>query len=345
MISIILPVYNTERYLPETIDSILNQSYTDFELIAINDGSTDQSLSILKEYAEKDARVRLIDKPNSGVSDTRNRGISVSKGDYLCFIDADDIIAKDYLELLYKTICGHNADMVVCGYKTFHGSISFTDQQSSQSSEKEIAASSDLLKMGLMTSSCIKMIRKQIITDNNIEFDCGMTFGEDLFFCWKCFYAAKSVWMIDNVLYGYRQSPESSTGKYHPDIYVKYKKAFEDLKYFKDRIDSKQLSEDENNYIDLYFTKRLPTFIFMKIRERCGILQKKKDISGFLNDDVIHSMLTDRWPILSKDLSKGETALYTAAKKNRIWHLMFYGYRLEFRIVLSKIKSKLGGLK
>ena len=117
-ISIILPVYNAGNYLRDTLDSVLEQTYSDFELIAVNDGSTDNSLAILQEYKEKDDRIFIIDKSNSGVSDTRNIGIAHAKGEYIAFLDADDVYSPIYLSLMFHTAKEKQADIVVCEYET-----------------------------------------------------------------------------------------------------------------------------------------------------------------------------------------------------------------------------------
>lgn len=340
MISIILPVYNTERYLPETIDSILNQSYTDFELIAINDGSTDQSLSILKEYAEKDARVRLIDKPNSGVSDTRNRGISVSKGDYLCFIDADDIIAPYYLESLMRIANEHFADYVVCQYKTFHRNVSFTSDKNEQAAVEHITSSTKLLSTGIMTSVYTKMIKRGLIVENNISFDTRMSYGEDLFFCWKCFYAAKNVWITDRILYGYRLSGESAINRFHPKLYEKYKIAFEDLRHFYyERFDKTEVEELTN--IDLYFVKRLSSLLRMTIRETTSCGNKRRRIQYIIGDETYQRVFSEQWELLIEGMTKKQLRLFRYAKYKKAELLMLCAYRSEWMTAFGRLKRKI----
>ncbi len=111
--SIVIPVYNTEKYLSKNIESIINQSYENFEVIYVNDGSKDKSLSILRKYQKKDKRIIVIDKENTGVSDTRNTGVKDSKGDYLCFVDSDDYLEKNFLKKLYGIInTDNNPDII-----------------------------------------------------------------------------------------------------------------------------------------------------------------------------------------------------------------------------------------
>ncbi|MBO0454297.1 MULTISPECIES: glycosyltransferase family 2 protein [Enterococcus] len=121
-ISIIVPVYNVEKYLKKCVDSILNQTFKDFELILVDDGSPDNSGMICDEYAEQDSRVRVIHKENGGLSDARNAGIDVAKGKYIGFVDSDDYIAEDMYELLYRNIIKEDADLSICGiYDVYPG--------------------------------------------------------------------------------------------------------------------------------------------------------------------------------------------------------------------------------
>ena len=118
-ISIIIPIYNVESYLRKCLDSIMEQSFSCFELLLINDGSTDGSGQICQEYVEKDDRIRYFEKENGGVSSARNFGIKQSRGEYITFIDSDDWVEPNYLEILYKAMKEQDADIVVTNYYTF----------------------------------------------------------------------------------------------------------------------------------------------------------------------------------------------------------------------------------
>jgi glycosyltransferase involved in cell wall biosynthesis len=121
-ISIIVPVYNVEKYLNKCVDSILNQTFKDFELILVDDGSPDNSGAICDQYAKEDTRVRVIHKENGGLSSARNAGIEVAQGKFLGFVDSDDYIAEDMYELLYNNILREDADLSVCGiYHVYEG--------------------------------------------------------------------------------------------------------------------------------------------------------------------------------------------------------------------------------
>ncbi len=110
-VSVIVPVYNVEKYLEECIESLINQTLTDIEIICINDGSTDNSLKILEELQKKDNRIKIINQKNSGVSSARNNGIENATGEYIGFVDSDDWIDSDYYEKLYNTAKKYNSDI------------------------------------------------------------------------------------------------------------------------------------------------------------------------------------------------------------------------------------------
>lgn len=123
LISIIVPVYNSEKYLNRCIDSILSQTYSDFEMIIVDDGSTDNSLAICNEYANKDKRVKVIHKANGGQAEARNVGIDVAKGDYLCFVDSDDWIHTQMLDILLQGIRKEKVLCSICSYEETNDNV------------------------------------------------------------------------------------------------------------------------------------------------------------------------------------------------------------------------------
>ena len=118
VISIITPVYKVEAYLPRCVDSILNQSFQDFELILVDDGSPDQSGMICDRFAEEDNRIRVIHQVNGGAAAARNTGLDAASGEWITFVDSDDWVHPDYLRLLFETACLNDTDVSVCKYQT-----------------------------------------------------------------------------------------------------------------------------------------------------------------------------------------------------------------------------------
>ncbi len=190
-ISVIIPVYNTDIYLNEAVGSILNQTFKDIELIIVNDGSTDNSLNVLKEFESSDSRVILIDQPNSGSSIARERALGVSKGEFLFFMDSDDILDLKALESCYNRAVKDSLDMV------FFDAVSFSDDanlnaQSFHYNRKgvvgegiyngaelmNILLSKDLFRV----APWMHLFRKEIATENEIHFYPGIIHEDELFF-------------------------------------------------------------------------------------------------------------------------------------------------------------------
>ena len=129
-ISVIVPIFNAEKYLTICIDSIIKQTFKDIEIILINDGSTDNSYKILQEYEKKDSRIVLINQKNKGLGETRNYGIRIAKAPYLAFVDSDDFISPLMLEKLYLKIIQNNSDLVKCAFSRVFENGSSTKENS-----------------------------------------------------------------------------------------------------------------------------------------------------------------------------------------------------------------------
>ena len=117
LISVIIPIYRVELYLKECIDSVLNQTYKNMEIILVDDGSDDNCPNICDAYKKKDSRIQVIHKKNGGLSDARNAGIEIAKGEYICFIDSDDVIHPSFLQILYEDLIETGSDMSICHYE------------------------------------------------------------------------------------------------------------------------------------------------------------------------------------------------------------------------------------
>lgn len=331
LLSIVIPIYNAEKYLKETIHSVLNQTYSNFEIIAVNDGSTDHSLEILQQFT--DERIQIINKENTGVSDTRNKAIKAAHGKYICFLDADDYLSPQYLERMYMTAEENSADMVVCNYLPFRGIPDFSNVKS----EAIAVQSTDILvQAGVLTSACTKLIKKSTLSKYNIEFDTNLTFGEDLFFCWKAYLASDNVWMIDEKLYGYRMAGTGATSKYHPELYEKYKMAFEDLKKF-----GEEVNKNDEYEMDLFFATRMPSFILMTVREKSSIVQKRKRLLQILNDGIIEDIYGS-WDLFVKRIHSDEVKFYDQCRRKKVFTLLLSGYKRNLIMLLkNKIKELL----
>ena len=183
IISIIIPVYNVESFLSQTIESVINQTFKDWELILVDDGSTDYSSVICDEYSDTDNRIYVIHKKNGGISSARNVGIEHAVGDYIVFWDSDDICSEDYLESMYNYACDTNADVV------YSDTIFISENENVTHSEKSkqpltIYTKEYLVQLPFEFYNTVwgKIYKKSIILNNNIRFDNHINRGEDTLF-------------------------------------------------------------------------------------------------------------------------------------------------------------------
>ncbi|MDR1235694.1 MAG: glycosyltransferase [Holosporaceae bacterium] len=211
-ISVIIPVYNVERFLRECLDSVLNQTFTDFEVICINDASPDRCLDILQEYADKDKRVRVIShEKNSGVYVARNTGLNAAEGEYISFCDSDDYMHPDMLKIMYTEMRRNNCDLAVCQYystnefdkPTFLKNISYTVSFPKDSLLRKIN------NPNMFFPLWNKMYKKTAIA--SFRFDPQAFASDDAFFNIRTFRFVKRCIMTDAKLYGYRQNQDSIT--------------------------------------------------------------------------------------------------------------------------------------
>ena len=209
-VSVIIPVYNTENYLRACLDSVVNQTLRDIEIICVNDGSTDNSLSILKEYAEKDSRIVLINQKNAGVSVARNNAIAVAKGEYLAFLDSDDWFEPDAMEAAYSKISQDKTDVVVFAQKNYDAPETWYEV-SHKLLEKCILGTNSLDEfISLNIVVWDKMFRTEFIKGSNIAFPAGLTLGEDGIFCYQAIFAGAKYSYLNKCLINHNDSVENS---------------------------------------------------------------------------------------------------------------------------------------
>lgn len=331
LISVIIPVFNAERHLENAILSVLNQTYEDFEIIAVNDGSTDSSLEILNRI--DDSRIRVIDKPNTGVSDSRNIGILNACGDYIAFLDSDDIYSPHYLERLIDVVEKTKSDMVVCNYEAFKGKIKFVNKITNP---VHIEYSQQLIQKGVLTSVWTKLISKRLILDNDIKFSNELSYGEDLFFCWKCFLVSERLYYLDEVLYGYRMSGIGATSKHHLNLFNKYKKSFNELKRF-----GELKNKNDESSMNFFFTTRIPTFVRMIIWENSSFQEKSRRLNDILDDETIVKTFQS-WDVFTDKLSPKSINYYKQCRNKRIRTILIKAYISHYvEIIKNIVKSKL----
>lgn len=205
MVSIVIPMYNSESSIERCLRSIMCQSYTDIEIIVIDDGSEDNGKKIVQELLREDNRITYISQHNRGVSNARNHGINVSKGDYLCFIDSDDSIIPEYIQKLTETIESTGADVCICGFREVLTDRSYdwllTDAEESQLTGEMVT---DLYRLRrFINSPCLKLYELQTINQHNIRFNERMVTAEDQEFNYKYYAHCKTVAFVNIAGYIY----------------------------------------------------------------------------------------------------------------------------------------------
>lgn len=219
LISVIVPVYNVEKYIAACVDSILAQTYTNLEILLVDDGSTDSSGALCDEYARRDVRVRVIHQENGGLSDARNTGMQSAQGTYFAFVDSDDFIAGDYIAYLYGMIEKHHAQIAVCGYqKVYPGDENScygtqTDKHNSVNSEKVYRTEEGLRQLlyqrGMITSAWGRLFDASLFMHTDaIQFPVGKL-HEDVAVMYKLFGAADTIVCGDEAKYYYLQRADS----------------------------------------------------------------------------------------------------------------------------------------
>jgi len=245
-LSIVVPVYNVEKYLPQCLDSLINQTLKDIEIILVNDGSTDRSEEICRTYAERDSRITIVSKPNGGLSDARNNGIRHATADVIGFVDSDDYVDIDMFESLMRAKEQTQAEIAVGGVKmvTNEGEVYQIRAVGRDAVVNRRDAMEELLKSKRITNSvCNKIFDISLFEE--LEFPVGKLY-EDEYVTYKLFDKAEKVAMTNQTFYYYRSSPGSITHKafserefdriYASQIKVQFiEKAYPDLLVYAER--------------------------------------------------------------------------------------------------------------
>lgn len=274
-ISIVIPIYNAERYLTQTIECLKRQTLKEIEIILVNDGSTDNSLNICEELTKGDERFIIISQENKGVSATRNIGKKKANGEYLLFIDADDIFDEDMCESMYNTAIENSADLVIYGIKIqeFNGKVRYMNNSQIQEEwDLNKALMEFFYRKRLNIGVHTKLFSKKIT--ERIQFEEGKKINEDKYFLFEGILLAEKIVYKDSCKYQYiRRLGSASNSAYHP----KYKDAI----YFSKKILDICEREHHDFYISAY--EDLANALLFTFRKLC----KKKENKEKYNDDYI----------------------------------------------------------
>lgn len=336
MISIIVPVYNAEKYLRECLDSILVQTYEDIEIILVDDGSLDDSLKICQEYENKDKRIIVYHKENSGVSDTRNYGIEHASGEYISFCDADDAIVPELYEMLYKAMIKYQVDRVVSGYmylfddgRTVYSKPRISDGRYNAKYILRKMIDDGTLSGFLFSGVYNSLYKKKIIYENNIRFNTDIKYNEDSLFSLQYMLASKSIYSLQSKpTYFYRQHESSSTKQ--RTIGDKY----ETLRNVLCNMDLQNMDMD----FEIQMKRRMVTealWQILDISDKERGVEAIRDIKKILKDKKLQSNL---YVIHFKNLNIYKKYYYVLMRLRMAWALYFSSSKLF--PILSKYISR-----
>lgn len=307
LVSIVIPIYNAEKYLRRCLDSTLTQTYSNIEVVCVNDGSTDNSLNILKDYQSKDSRIKIIDKENAGVSAARNDGIRQSKGDYIIFIDADDWIEKNTVEVSLEYTIKYNAEHVRYAYVQ-----EFNDSKRRKEYGKiydkptlveKKSFASDIVDKFIgsyeYNSIWMFMTKRSFLIENNILFDESTFYAEDFLFTMNIYEHLQSAVYLPYTFYHYINNMNSITTKVSVE-HVKnkiqnsiqnYSKLYQFCEYFNCLNDErkKKIKQRIKGEVELCIRTIYPAQKLLRKEERLSIIQfaidecKKNDLTLNIN--------------------------------------------------------------
>ncbi len=257
-LSIIIPVYNVENYLSRCLESILNQTFNDFEIICVNDGSTDNSPAVLQKFKSNDERIIIIDKKNEGSGVARNAGLSIAKGDYVYFVDGDDWIEENSLDKIILKAAELNTDILIFGGLSYYNNKGKNGGYSADKLPKQylnkVFSSKDIKKdiFKFPSTAWTKLYRREFLLKNNIKFQ-DIKVGQDQLPFFHSMIKAERIALLPENIYCYRKNRKGSA------MTVKKKKSFSPIYVFygiEDMLKSENLLDDYKSiFVNKYLSK------------------------------------------------------------------------------------------
>ena len=343
LVSIIISAYNTEQYIRQCLNSVINQTFKDFEVIVINDFYSDNTYKIIEEFKQKDDRFTVINsEKNYGLGFARNQGLKVAKGKYITFIDSDDWVKNNYVETLYSTIEKHNADFVSADYTLYNNATSayFQDKKNltfyKQSDFYNFEITEENIKKQILLDTpniCVwaKIFKREFLLSNNIYFK--IEFFEDNLFIWEVIANSKKFLFIKDSIYYYRLNRKGSFVDTHRNKFIFYNSVlFENLKT---NLLCNNIYEKYRREFFSYISIR--TFIFMKM--------------SILPYSELATMFSEfREKFYTKDFVLSYEVLNTKSKITLFTFYLCLKYNINYVLILkicnlcSKFKSALVNL-
>ena len=340
LISVIVPVYNCEKYVTKCIESIINQTYRNLEIILVNDGSSDNSLKVLMDYKNKDPRIKVIDKKNEGVSKARNEGIKVCKGDYITFVDADDWLELDMYEKMHNILVKEKVDMVRVNYykNASNFDILFTGKNCNLANRK------------INNKEIVEKIIPSVLKDDiqalcptfmyaskfRNYFSNEIFLGEDKLFCLELLSSIESIY-ISNVPY-YHYFYNNNSSNFNNLDYKKNIDNFINLYNKIDKLLSKNKIYDNKIYLDNFIAKWIMTNLWIIYKKKINDRNFCKNMYNYVleNENIINVFQKSD----IKKLSFFDNKIYACIKNRNISKITIW---CKIRYVFVKLKNTLGG--
>lgn len=347
-LSFIIPVYNSEKYIRKCVESITSQTDRDFELILVNDGSKDNSGIICNDMAKEDKRIKVIHQENKGICGARDTGIREAVGEWLCFVDNDDIIASGSVECIFESMDKEN-DIIYFGFDEFRNEESIVENEGTllenTYENKEIEKlqwdclcryrdNKPLINIRLLTTPWGKIYRRDFLVENNLMFIEGMKREEDVSFNLMCLACCKKVKYIDRIIYHYRLSISSESHSYKTNIINEAKQA---LNYYREIIDKYYVGRTDIE--ELYEYRILWELLYCVVLDSAHVnnpkkySQKKKEFNELLDiqlfkkaiDESDISRLSKQHRILAKCIKmRSYFSVYVLSKLENVYHKVKY---------------------
>ena len=299
-VSIIVPVYNTKEYLEKCLDSLINQTLKDIEIIVVNDGSTDDSQSIIDKYLKKDKRIKSIIKKNGGLGDARNYGINEASGEYIGFVDSDDYVELTMFEKLYNKAKKENSDIVECNLYWVYPNETRLDTANYYNYKKDIM-------YNIRVMVCNKIFKRDVISKQNILFPVGIRY-EDIVFTYKLLPYVKTISYIDEAFYYYIQRGSSLSNEQNSKV----RDIFEGLDIVREYYKNMNLHKKYEKEIEYLNIKLLLGSSFLRIL-------------GIRNGKLRKEILVENWEYLNKNYpnwKKNEYLKNSKSLKNKYYRML-----------------------
>lgn len=344
--SIIIPVYKAQEYIRGCLYSVKRQTFQDFEVILVDDGSPDECPQICDDFAKEDLRFSVIHKPNEGPQKARKTGVSKASGNYVAFIDSDDWVDENWLEYAFEKIEKYKSDVLAFGYKQEfpektieYGNIIETGIYDKDKLREKVypcmLCTGEFFEFGIWPSVWSKIFKRELFTKIVDLVDEGLTLGEDAACTYLCLYNAESVYICNNAFYHYRYVPNSLAQMYDTDYWGKIERLFIFWNKNEDIISGKQLVQYKMFLLLMGIDKE---FLFSK-----NIAEARSNIEKVCNQNIFAKVICD---FECSQLKRTDKFMINALKEKAYGRLQIYFGFERYRIILKNlIKGIYSGIR